>query len=116
MVSPIQQSPRRWYGGHGQTGAAELHQGQSLVLTGYSGTPIPKKLGVKPSSRVAITYPPTDIDEIFGTLPEGVHICSENDGSVDVILFFTKQQKLLEDRLRRSLQRGFKPAGALWIA
>ena len=84
-------------------------------MTGYSGTPLPKKLGIKPSSRLAFAYPPKDIDEILGELPDGVRICSANDGSLDVIVFFTKRKKLLEDHFGNLAAR-LQPAGALWIA
>ena len=58
-------------------------------MPGYSNTPLAKKLGIKPRSRVAIAQPPDDIEEILDELPDGVQICSDNDGSLDVILFLT---------------------------
>ncbi len=84
-------------------------------MTGYSGTPLPKKLGVKPSSRLALVYPPKDIDEILGELPDGVRICSTDDDALNVVVFFTKRRLLLEDHFC-GLAARLQPAGSLWIA
>ncbi len=84
-------------------------------MAGYSGTPLPKKLGIKPSCRLALAYPLDDIDEILGELPDGVEMCSTNSDSLDIIVFFTKQRMLLEDHFG-TLAGRLQPAGSLWIA
>ncbi|MCY3800552.1 MAG: DUF3052 domain-containing protein [Chloroflexi bacterium] len=84
-------------------------------MAGYSGTPLPKKLGIKESCRLALAYPPDDIEEILGELPDGVEMCSTNSDSLDIIVFFTKEKKLLEDHFG-NLARRLQPAGSLWIA
>jgi len=42
------------------------------VMAGYSGTPLPKKLGIKENAIVALVNAPNGIQEILGELPEGV--------------------------------------------
>ena len=35
-------------------------------MAGYSGTPLPKKLGIKPESRLAFVGAPDGFDETLG--------------------------------------------------
>src|SRR5258708_10808795 len=44
------------------------------TMAGYSGTPLPKKLGFRPGSRVALLGAPPGFEGRFGALPEGVRI------------------------------------------
>src|SRR4029079_18404416 len=39
-------------------------------MAGYSGTPLPKKLGIKPESRLAIVGAPDGFDRTLGAPPE----------------------------------------------
>ena len=41
-------------------------------LAGYSGTPLPKKIGIKPGSVVALAGAPADFEQTLGALPDGV--------------------------------------------
>ena len=41
---------------------------------GYSGTPLPKKLGIKPGSVVRIIGAPKGFRKTLGALPEGVEL------------------------------------------
>ncbi len=36
---------------------------------GYSGTPLPKKLGIREGSRVAVVAAPQGFDAVLGALP-----------------------------------------------
>lgn len=42
------------------------------VLSGYSGTPLPKKLGIKAGTTVAVLGAPADFDKTLGRLPVAV--------------------------------------------
>jgi hypothetical protein len=83
--------------------------------TGYSGTPLPRKLGIKPESRLAIVGAPDGFERTLGELPEGVELRSRARGPLDVILFFTTSRAALERRFD-ALARALDPAGALWVA
>ena len=79
------------------------------MTAGYSGTPLPKKLGIKETSRVAVLNAPGDY-----TL-EGVSFDDRADASSDVVqLFVTKRAEL--DKELASLRRLLKPDAALWIS
>src|SRR3954462_11855754 len=43
-------------------------------VAGYSGTPVPKKLGIKPGSRLALASAPPDFARTLGELPDGVKV------------------------------------------
>ena len=43
-------------------------------LAGYSGTPLPKKLGIKPGSTVALVGAPEGFEATLGALPEGASV------------------------------------------
>ena len=40
-------------------------------MAGYSGTPLPQKLGIKPDLRVVTINAPTHYRRLLGALPEG---------------------------------------------
>jgi hypothetical protein len=84
-------------------------------MAGYSGTPLAKKLGIKPGHRVAFASPPGGFDALLGDLPGDVAILTRVRGPLDVIVFFTKSRVELERRLP-VLRRALDPAGGLWIA
>jgi hypothetical protein len=45
-------------------------------MAGYSGTPLPRKLGIAPEARFALVGAPDGIDDTLGELPEGVRVAS----------------------------------------
>jgi hypothetical protein len=84
-------------------------------VAGYSGTPLPKKLGIKAESRIAFVGAPGDFGETLGELPERVDIRSRARGPLDVIVFFTTSTSELARRFD-GLAAALDPAGALWVA
>ena len=81
-----------------------------------TSTPLPKKLGIKPGSRVAVlSAPDRFLDSMLAPLPDEVEIRSRARGPLDVILFFTKRRAELERRFD-TLARALDRAGALWVA
>jgi hypothetical protein len=82
---------------------------------GYSGTPLPHKLGIKPGARVALLGAPPAFDATLGELPPGVAIRRRAQGPLDVIVSFHDQRARLQPRLP-TLAAALEPAGGLWIA
>jgi hypothetical protein len=87
----------------------------SAETAGYSGTPLPKKLGIKEGSLVALIGAPAGFDEALGELPHAVEIRRQARGPLDVIVFFTTRRAELARRFP-TLGRALAPAGGLWIA
>jgi hypothetical protein len=84
-------------------------------MTGYSGTPLVKKLGIKEGHRIAFPSAPDGFLELIGDLPGGVTVKSRATGPLDVIVFFTRSRAELERRLP-ALRRAMDPAAGVWIA
>lgn len=83
---------------------------------GYSGTPLPRKLGIKPRARVGLIGAPEGFDSTLGDLPDGVAVRRRLGAQpLDVIVAFFARRSLLERRLP-SLTAALDPAGGLWIA
>ena len=82
---------------------------------GYSGTPLPKKLGIKEDARVALVGAPPEAAALIEPLPPGVVLRSWLRGEADVIVFFTRQRGVLEQRLD-ALVAKLARDGSLWVA
>lgn len=59
-------------------------------MTGYSGTPLTQKLGIKPDARVLFLGQPEGFQKALGELPDGVTTASRAiaKGPFDVIVAF----------------------------
>ena len=87
----------------------------SANSAGYSGTPLPRKLGIKPQARVGLIGAPYDFDEVLGELPPGVSVRRRARGTFDVIVVFVQKRSELERRLP-VLKKALDQAGGLWVA
>ena len=84
-------------------------------MAGYSGTPLPKKLGIKEGHDVAFVAAPSDFREALGELPGGVRVKSRATGPLDVIVLFVTRRAELEKRFDR-LRAAMDPAAGFWVA
>ena len=82
---------------------------------GYSGTPLARKLGIKPGSRLALIDAPDHAEALLDPLPDGVQILRRPRGSVDVAWFLTTERAVLERRID-ALADLIRPDGALWVS
>jgi len=82
---------------------------------GYSGTPLPRKLGIKPEARVALIDAPPGFEGVLGPLPDGVRLFARLARRLDVIVFFVDERGSLERRFD-ALATALVPNGGLWIA
>jgi hypothetical protein len=86
-----------------------------MSTAGYSGTPLVRKLGIKPGGRVALVDAPENFADTLGELPEGVALRRQLRGPLDVIVFFTASRAKLERRIEK-LRAALDPAGRLWVS
>jgi hypothetical protein len=86
-------------------------------MAGYSGTPLPKKLGIKPGARLGLVGAPDDFAETLGDLPDGVSVerLARGTSRFDVIVCFARSSKELARDLP-ALPARLEPTGGLWIA
>ncbi len=97
------------------------------TTAGYSGTPLPRKLGVKEGFRVALVGAPDGFGPELDPLPDGVHLVRRlagkgGDGAgggggagVDLALLFVTTRGDLATRFPQ-VAAHLPPAGALWVA
>jgi hypothetical protein len=86
-------------------------------MAGYSGTPLPQKLGIKPAHKVALLGAPAGFARVLGTLPAGVKTVSALDGRApyDVIVLFVTTAAELARRFVPTAKR-LEPSGGFWVA
>ena len=84
-------------------------------MSGYSGTPLPAKLGIREGHRIALLSAPAGFNRTLGTLPDGVRVGARAAGALDVIVCFASRRRGLERRFD-PLKRALVPDGGLWIA
>jgi len=78
---------------------------------GYSGTPLPRKLGITAGARVAALGAPPD----FAGRLDGTRLHGRLRGSFDVIVLFADSAATLTRRLDAAVA-ALEPRGVLWIA
>jgi hypothetical protein len=86
---------------------------QRPPTSGYSGTPLVDKLGIKPDARLQLVSEPKDLRALLGGLPDGSRIASR--GSLDFALLFVKAKSDLEKRFA-GLRDRLESNGMLWVA
>ncbi|MDH4218129.1 MAG: hypothetical protein OEZ52_02670 [Candidatus Aminicenantes bacterium] len=84
------------------------------TLDGYSGTPLPKKLGIKADSVVCLIDAPQSFEERLAGLPEGFALRKKSPERCDLIIWFVKSRKILENRIDGIKEQLGK--GGIWIA
>jgi hypothetical protein len=81
-------------------------------LTGYSGTPLTKKIGAKPGARALVIGAPPDAPQLF---EPGVQVLLRAADDLDAVVLFVTERRVLERRLPE-LRRRLLPTGMLWVA
>jgi CheY-like chemotaxis protein len=86
----------------------------SRLSSGYSATPLPRKLGIKPHSTVVLVGPPDGFLDTLGQLPEAVRIQRGAASPGDLTVWFVRRRA---DYLRAlpAMQKA-AARGPLWIA
>jgi hypothetical protein len=69
------------------------------VMAGYSGTPLPKKLGIKAGMSILLVDPPEDVERVLGPLPEQVKLVRRLGSGAGLILWFVRSRRDLERRI-----------------
>jgi hypothetical protein len=84
-------------------------------MAGYSGTPLPQKLGIKPGSRLGLFDAPAGFATTLGALPDGVTQTTRSSSALDVAVFFTTSRAALDKRFA-AFAKAVSPSGSLWIS
>ncbi len=82
---------------------------------GYSGTPLPKKLGLVPGMRVVALNAPSDYRAFVAPWPEQASLAARADANTDLVHLFVVERALLAKESQR-LRELLKPDAVLWIS
>ena len=84
-------------------------------MPGYSGTPLPKKLGLKPGLRVQLTDSPPEVRSELRSALGACEIVSDGKLPLDFAMFFTKSKAALGKEFKR-ITKLLAPAGVFWVS
>jgi len=84
-------------------------------MAAYTGTPLPKKLGIKAGRTVALLGAPTGFERKLAPLPDGVSLRRQARGRCDLIVLFARSRADLQRRFPAAA-RALAEKGRLWIA
>src|ERR1700734_1325932 len=88
-------------------------------MPGYSGTPLPKKLGIKPGFHVRLVNPPA---EVRTELSDALAGCSIDDrkssldtSKLDFVMLFARSREELSREFKR-ITKQLAPTGMFWVS
>lgn len=84
------------------------------VLAGYSGTPLPKKLGIREGATVVLAGAPRDFAARLGRLPDGVTLRRRTGTRGDLTIWFVRNRATLVGGIKRMVAHSGE--SGLWIA
>lgn len=84
-------------------------------MSGYSGTPLVKKLGIKAQHKIYLQNPPANYRPLLGELPETVVFLDSLHEKTDVIHVFVKSVAEMEAALFE-FQDKIARNGAIWVS
>ena len=80
-----------------------------------SGTPLIKKLGIKPKQRIIILNAPDEYREQLGQLPADVELATTLNGTFDMVHVFVKNKTEIDQYAPTAIQ-AVKSGGLLWFS
>lgn len=85
------------------------------MTAGYSGTPLHRKLGLKPGMTVAIVDPPAQYWELLTGRPDDLTVVDPATSGLDFAHVFVTARAGLTDRLR-ALRGTIAMNGMVWVS
>ena len=84
-------------------------------MAGYSGTPLSKKLGIKPGTVVHPIAAPHGYRALLAPLPDGVAFSSRLSDAVDIVHLFATAETTLRTTLPR-IRKQMRADAAVWVS
>jgi hypothetical protein len=81
--------------------------------SGYSGTPLPKKLGMKAGTTLGLDGAPEGFEAVLGKLPEGARVVRAERAARQLTLWFVRTKAELARGIGKRVPRA--AASGLWI-
>jgi hypothetical protein len=95
--------------------AGDIDTVVDMADAGYSGTPLPKKLGIKAGNRVAALNAPRDYRELVIPWPEGAMLTARAEARTDLVHLFVTERDVLAKEAKR-LRALLAPDAVLWVS
>lgn len=86
-----------------------------MKTTGYSGTPLARKLGIKEGFKIRLVDQPDYYFDLFADLPETLNILKDKKIKKNLIHYFTKSAAALRKDIV-ALRNEIEPNGMIWIS
>jgi hypothetical protein len=86
-----------------------------VATAGYSGTPLAKKLGFKPSQEVLLVDAPANYRKLVEPLPDRVKFVARLAGTTDLVHAFVTKKADLAKSLK-AFRAKLKPDGVVWVS
>ena len=84
-------------------------------MTGYSGTPLTQKLGIKPAMNVIVINEPANYRELLGRGADGLEFSDRIGTGSSFVHFFTARRSELKKKLRM-LREKVADSGTVWVS
>jgi hypothetical protein len=84
-------------------------------MAGYSGTPLPQKLGIKPGLMVVTINAPTNYRRLLGPVAEGVTFSDRLKPDTSFVHVFIKKRSELAKKLP-GLREKIADTGTVWVS
>jgi hypothetical protein len=84
-------------------------------MSGYSGTPLTRKLGIRTHARLFLSAPPDNYAQLLAPLPEGVRRVRRIDARTDLIHLFATRAAVLGRELAAA-RRAMRDDAAIWVS
>ena len=84
-------------------------------MAGYSGTPLGKKLGIRPGITLHVVNAPCDYSAVVAPLPEGTVIALTGTQDLDFVHIFATSRSDLTASLN-DFRRKIKQNGVIWVS
>ena len=86
-----------------------------MITSGYSGTPLAKKLGIKEGFKIRLINQPDYYFDLFTDMPENIKILKDKTSKKNFIHCFTKQAKDLNEQIPL-LRNEIEQNGIIWVS
>ena len=84
-------------------------------MSGYSGTPLAKKLGIRAGARLFLHEAPQNYRRLVAPLPAGVQTVPRIDARTDIVHVFATARAALGTQLQRA-RRAMRADAAIWVS
>ncbi len=84
-------------------------------MAGYSGTPLPQKLGIKPGLMVVTVNPPANYRRLLGQIPDSVTFSERLKSGSSFVHLFTSRRSEMQKKMS-ILRDKISDNGAIWVS